>query len=273
MAKRAVAAVLLIVLMSAGAVSARRAAGARRARRRRSSRPATAASRSPTCRRSPPREAGKPQTIMLLGTDGAPRRRREPGVQPRSDTIILARLNAQQGRDHADVDPARPEGHDPGLRATRTRSTRRTPTAARDLTLKTVKDAARRARRAVQDQPRRRGQLHRLPRHRRLPRLRVRRHRPPLLQRRRRPRRLRRRSTSPRATRSSAAPDALELRALPPHRQRPRPRRAPAGLHPPAAAPAAACAASSASPSARRCRRSPASTRTPTSRCASPSRS
>ena len=87
---------------------------------------------------------------------------------------------------------------------------------------------------AVPDQPRDHRRLRRLQARDRLHRLRLRRHRPRLLQRRRRAGRLRRDRHRPRL------PEALRqgrarLRALPPHRQRPRARRAPAGLPAPGA--------------------------------------
>ncbi len=43
-----------------------------------------------------PAEAGKPQTLMVLGTDARLGADATPGFRPRSDTIILARLNASK---------------------------------------------------------------------------------------------------------------------------------------------------------------------------------
>ncbi len=43
-----------------------------------------------------PAEAGKPQTLMILGTDARLGADATPGFRPRSDTIILARLDAHK---------------------------------------------------------------------------------------------------------------------------------------------------------------------------------
>jgi LCP family protein required for cell wall assembly len=91
--KRAVIAAVLIVLMTAGAVSAAvflqiddvvtdfNTAGGKN---------------SITLPDVTPAEAGKPQTIMILGTDARLGADATPGERPRSDTIILARLDAHK---------------------------------------------------------------------------------------------------------------------------------------------------------------------------------
>jgi LCP family protein required for cell wall assembly len=94
MAWKAIAAMVLVVLMSAGAVSAgglleldsivNDFVDAGDGRKPIATHEITAA------------EAGKPQTIMILGTDGRLGADATPGFRSRSDTIILARLNAKK---------------------------------------------------------------------------------------------------------------------------------------------------------------------------------
>ena len=61
-------------------------------------------------------DAGDPQTILVLGSD-----RRwgdtKAKIKPRSDTIILVRLDPSKGATAILVDPARPEGRLPGAAA------------------------------------------------------------------------------------------------------------------------------------------------------------
>ena len=56
--------------------------------------------------------AGKPQTILVLGSD-----RRFVDIKEknpvRSDTLLLVRLDPVARRDRRDVDPARPQGRHP----------------------------------------------------------------------------------------------------------------------------------------------------------------
>ena len=97
------------------------------------------------------------------------------------------------------------------------------------LTVKTVKRLFAQARRAVQDQPHRPGRLRRLPQGHQLHRRRLRRHRPRLLQRQLGRRELRDDRRQP-GLPEAQGPGRARLRPLPPRRQRPRARRAPAGL-------------------------------------------
>ena len=153
---------------------------------------------------SPPAEAGKPQTIMILGTDerlGADEAAGEAALghdHPRAP-------RRRQGRHHADVDPARPQGRHPGLGLPDKINAAFANGGAQPDGQDGQAACSRRAGPAVQDQPRRPGLLHRLPRAGRLPRLRLRRRRPPLLQRPSAARAATPRSTSTPATRSCAA--------------------------------------------------------------------
>ena len=159
---------------------------------------------------------------------------RSAACKPRSDTIMLVRLDPDKRRSRVHVAPARPEG-------------RRSPGTATDkinaayelggpqLTVATVKQP----RPGTPDQPRHQRRLRRLPPGRRTrsaastststaatstttPAA---------------GRALRRRSTSSPATRSSAGHDALDYVRYRHERQRPRARRAPAGLPAPGQAP------------------------------------
>ena len=172
---------------------------------------------------------GKPQTILVIGDD----RRKAEALQKhppptRSDTMILVRLDPHQARHGADVAAARPRRRHPRPRAPRS-STRPSPTARTGSTLRTVRNLLKHP-----DPPLRAGHLLGLPRRGRPARLRLRRRRPPLLQ--RQPPAQRRRRAATRRSTSSAGYQRLcgagraGLRALPPPRQRPRPRRAPAVL-------------------------------------------
>ena len=79
---------------------------------------------------------GEPQNILILGSD---KRASEPEDPGRSDTTILLRLDPDQQRDRADVDPARPQGRNPRRTAPKS-STPPTPTAGPKLTLQVVKE-------------------------------------------------------------------------------------------------------------------------------------
>ena len=112
---------------SSNAISPSRAAGDRRSRRSRAPRP------------------GEPADVP----DPRLRRRatgQEGGLKPRSDTIMLVRAGPGHGRDRGDVAAARPEGRRSPATA-RTRSTPPTTIGGPRLTVKTVKqlfDARRR---------------------------------------------------------------------------------------------------------------------------------
>ena len=78
-------------------------------------------------------DPGKPQTLMILGSDRRPNKNFEGAGgrgDARSDTIMLVRLDPGQGGDRAHVAAPRPEGGDPRGSAPR-RSTRPTTTAGR----------------------------------------------------------------------------------------------------------------------------------------------
>ena len=177
-------------------------------------------------------EAGKAQTLMILGSD----RRygdREAGLKPRSDTIILVRLDPDKEVIAMTSIPRDLLVEIPGVGSS-VKINEAYATSGERGAVRAVKRAAVGRRQAVPDQPRDHDRLRRLPQGDRLHRLRLRRHRPRLLQRPGRPRRLRgdrHRPRLPEAVRQGRA----RLRALPPHRQRPRARRAPAGLPAPGA--------------------------------------
>ena len=178
-----------------------------------------------------PAEAGEPQTIMILGTDKRARRRPLAGDQARSDTIILARLDADKDAITLMSIPRDLKVDDPGLRRTRQdqRGLRRGGAEPRRSRRSRSCSPARPA---VQDQPRRQGQLQRLPADGRLlgcVYVDIDRRYFNDSRRARAATRDRHRARLPEALR----PGRARLRALPPHRQRPRPRRAPAGLHAP----------------------------------------
>ena len=176
-------------------------------------------------RRSRSQRRASPQTILLIGSDhraGEPFKRR----QHRHDAARPAQR--QLVDDQRAVDPARPRGQDPRLRH-RASSTPPTQDGGPNLLIKTIKQNV------FPDfmvnhiidvnfggfvGPRQRD------------RLRLHRRRPPLLQQHRAAPTTRASTSSP-ATRSCAATTRpLRVRALPPHRHRPRPQRPPAGLHP-----------------------------------------
>ena len=165
---------------------------------------------------------------MIVGSD---RRHgdKKLGLKPRSDTIILVRIDPGKGvallslpRDLKVEIP----GH--GTDKINVAYTLGGP----KLTIKTVKQLT-----GPRDQPLRRRQLPRLRGGRQRARLRIRRHRPPLLQQqrgaglRRELRGDQREARLPEDVRRARA----RVRALPPHRQRHRARRAPAGLPAPGA--------------------------------------
>ena len=60
-------------------------------------------------------EAGDPRTFLILGTDERYADRKLK-IKPRSDTILLARVDPDTQADRGHVAPARPEGQDPGRR-------------------------------------------------------------------------------------------------------------------------------------------------------------
>ena len=224
MYKRFVLAGVIITCPVRGHHRLRRAAGDRRRGSRSSS-----ATRRRSIRRSRQLLAdvapGKPQTILVIGDD----RRKAEALQKhppptRSDTMILVRLDPHQRATALMSLPRDLRRRHPRPRA---------PEAQRRLRLRRgPPDAAHRPRPAEDpDPPLRAGHLLGLPRGRRPARLRLRRRRPQVLQRQqpaqRRRRALRgdrRRRRLPAAVRRGRA----ELRALPPPRQRPHPRRAPA---------------------------------------------
>ena len=136
-------------------------------------------------------------------------------------------------RDDRAVDPARPAREDPRPRRRQDQRRLRVGRAGPDHAH--GQGAAERVRQAVPGQPRDRGRLQGLPRGGRHRPLRLHRRRPPLLPLEPRPagqpalRGDRRPARLPEAVRAEGA----RLRALPPPRQRHRPRRPPAGLPPP----------------------------------------
>ena len=141
-------------------------------------------------------DAGKAQTLMILGSD-RPLRRQEGRAQAALGHDDPRPAGPGQGGDRDDVDPARPAGRHPGRRQPgedqrRVRELRRARRGPRG------QEPAVGRRADVPDQPRGDGRLRRLPARDRLHRLRVRRHRPRLLQRRDRPGRLRRDRHRPR---------------------------------------------------------------------------
>ena len=225
------------------------------------------AARSSTSRRSTRADAGDPRTFLILGTDERYADRKLK-IKPRSDTIMLARVDPDAEADRGDVAPARSEGRDPGRGhgqdQRRLRDRRPAQDGGHDQAPVRGRDG-----RELPDQQRDQRQLRRLPARGQLRRRRLRRHRPPLLQRQHHGGARRGLRDDRRAARLPAAqgPGRARLRPLPPRRQRLLPRLAPAGLPAPDLAPGRASASCSTSASARSWRTSSAAT----SRSTSPS--
>ena len=165
-------------------------------------------------------QAGQPQTILAARI--RPPLRRRQGQPAALGHDHRRSPGSRQAGDGDDVAPARPQGHDP--RARDRQDQRRLPRRRAEAHGADGPGAA-----AHPDQPRHQRELRRLRARGQPARLRVHGHRPPLLQRPRRPRRLRGHRPQGRLPEALRAGRA-ELRALPPHRLRLRPRRTPAGV-------------------------------------------
>ena len=169
--------------------------------------------------------------MMILGSDqrfGD----KKLGIKPRSDTIILVRLDPDKEATAVMSIPRDLKVDIPGYGKDRVNAAYEL--GGPRLTVKTVKQLFADARQAVQDQPHRQRRLRRLPQGRQLHRRRLRRHRPRLLQRQLGRRELRDDRRQP-GLPEAQGPGRARLRPLPPRRQRPRARGAPAGLPAPAA--------------------------------------
>ena len=189
------------------------------------------AARRSTSPRSTAREAGKPQTLMILGSDQR-YGDKKLGLKPRSDTIILVRLDPDKEATAVMSIPRDLKVDIPGYGTDKINAAYEL--GGPRLTRQDGQEAVLDARQAVQDQPRRQRRLRRLPQgvnyigcvYVDIDRdyfndnsggreLRDDRHRPRLPE--------------------AQGPGRARLRPLPPRRQRPRARRAPAGLPAPAA--------------------------------------
>ena len=165
-------------------------------------------------------QAGEAQTLMILGSDqrfGD----KKLGIKPRSDTIILVRLDPDKEATAVMSIPRDLKVDIPGYDNDRINAAYEL--GGPRLTVKTVKKLFANARRAVQDQPHHPGRLRRLPQGRQLHRRRLRRHRPRLLQRQLGRRELRHDRRQP-GLPEAQGPGRARLRPLPPRRQRPRAR-------------------------------------------------
>ena len=169
--------------------------------------------------------------MMILGSDqrfGD----KKLGIKPRSDTIILVRLDPDKEATAVMSIPRDLKVDIPGYGKDRVNSAYEL--GGPRLTVKTVKKLFSDAGQADQDQPHHQRRLRRLPQGRQLHRRRLRRHRPRLLQRQLGRRELRHDRRQP-GLPEAQGPGRARLRPLPPRRQRPRARGAPAGLPAPAA--------------------------------------
>ena len=175
-------------------------------------------------------EAGDPRTFLILGSD-ARYGDHKLGIKPRSDTILLARVDPDTKRIAVMSLPRDLKVKIPGAGTGKINS-------AYEIggPRKTVVDdqAAVRGRdgRGLPDQQRDQRQLRRLPARGQLRRRRLRRRRPPLLQRQHDggARRGLRDDRHPARLPEAQGPGRARLRPLPPRRQRLLPRHAPAGL-------------------------------------------
>ena len=158
--------------------------------------------------------------MMILGSDQR-YGDKKLGIKPRSDTIILVRLDPDKEATAVMSIPRDLKVDIPGYGNDRINAAYEL--GGPRLTVKTVKKLFADAGRAVQDQPHRPGRLRRLPQGRQLHRLRLRRHRPRLLQRQLGRRELRDDRRQP-GLPEAQGPGRARLRPLPPRRQRPRAR-------------------------------------------------
>ena len=182
-----------------------------------------------------PPPSGKPQTLLLVGSD---RRYGDARGDAHSDTLMLVRLDPKQSATTVLSIPRDLRVTIPGHGIDKVNAAY--GEGGLDLTTRTVKQLLSTPGQAVPRQPRDRDQLQGLPRRGRHRQLRLHRRRPPLLP--LQPRRAdrpalrgdRRPARLPAAVRAAGA----RLRALPPSRQRHRPRRPAAGLPAPGERPA-----------------------------------
>ena len=177
-------------------------------------------------------DAGEAQTLMILGSD-IRYADREAGIPPRSDTILLVRLDPDKEVIAMTSIPRDLLVTIPGV-GDSVKINSAYENGGERLAVKTVKELLSVGGRDFKINHVVTVDFGGFQRGDRLHRLRLRRHRPRLLQRQHGSRRLRgdrHRPGLPEALRQGRA----GLRPLPPQRQRPRPRRAPAGLPAPGA--------------------------------------
>ena len=217
----------------------------------------SAVGRRSSTRGSRSRSPGNPQTILLIGSDH--RCRRAVASQSNTDTMMLVRLDAGLVDDQRDVGAARPQGRDP-------RGGGCTDKINAAYSIGGAQPAGQGAQERVpraSDQPHHRRQLRRLRGAGQRDRLRLHRRRSPLLQQHRVHRLFEHRPAArlPAPVRFGRA----VVRALPPHRLRPRAKRRASRTS--SAGPRRSTASDSWSPTATSCCGSSASTRRPTPIC------